>query len=278
MMREPAVAGQFYSLEKNALVSEIESCFSLCGKPKKMGEKKFIAAAVVPHAGYTYSGRTAAYTYRALADNRPANETFVIIGPNHSGDGPGISVFPEGKWKTPLGSVEIDNKLASKIADNLFVADTSAHIYEHSAEVQVPFLQYVYGISKKSRKKFKILPVCVMDQSQKSMAALGKKLAQVLDPVKHVVIASTDFSHYVPYDRAYRNDMTAIGCIAGLDSRGLYSAIKSENISMCGPGPVAATIEYARAVGAKKAELLKYMTSGDITGDKSQVVGYGALV
>jgi AmmeMemoRadiSam system protein B len=212
-----------------------------------------------------YSGPTAAYAYKALAEDRKP-ETAVIIGPNHTGIGPGISVFPEGEWLTPLGSASIDGRLARKIG----FPDESAHACEHSAEVQVPFLQFLYG-------DIKIVPVCMLDQQPEASAALGKALAKALDPKKHVVIASTDFSHYVPYDRAYANDARAIAAIKKLDAAGLYDAVGRYDISMCGYGPVAAATAYAKAAGAKKGELLKYATSGDVSGDSRAVVGYAAM-
>lgn len=270
-MREPVVAGQFYPLHKDDLLKQLEQCFSISGKPGRSKNENKIVAAVCPHAGYIYSGSTAAYSYKALKEDR-VPETFVIIGPNHSGVGPGVSIYPEGEWETPLGKVEIDADLAKKISDKDFTLDTEAHAYEHSIEVQIPFLQHVYETD------FKVVPICLMDQRLNSMKNLGKKLSEVLDSEKHVVIASTDFSHYVPYQSAYERDLRAINTIKNLDENALFDTISEFDVSMCGPGAVVSAIVYAKNVGAKTGELLKYQTSGDVTGDKGAVVGYGAIV
>ena len=271
MIREPVVAGQFYPLHKDDLLKQLEQCFSISGKPGKTKNENKIVATICPHAGYMYSGSTAAYSYKALKEDRTP-ETFVILGPNHSGIGPGVSIYPKGEWETPLGKIEVDAELAKKISDIDFMLDTEAHAYEHSIEVQMPFLQYVYETS------FKIVAVCLMDQRLDSMKKLGKKLSEVLNPEKHVVIASTDFSHYVPYQSAYERDLKAINTIKKLDENELFDTISKFDVSMCGPGAVVAAIVYAKSAGAKSGEILKYQTSGDVTGDKSAVVGYGALV
>jgi len=269
MKREPAVAGQFYSFDRESLEKEIKKAFSLPGEPKKTKNENKILAAVCPHAGYMYSGSVAAYSYKALKEDSTP-KTFVIIGPNHGGIGPAISIYPSGEWETPLGSVEIDSGLAEKIAGEKFVLSEEAHIYEHSVEVQIPFLQHVF-------KEFKIVPICVMEQRLNVMKELGEKLAKVLGD-GHMVIASTDFSHYVPQEEAYSRDFKAIDAIKSLDENALFEAIEKYDISMCGYGGVAAAIVYAKAKGAREGRLLKYMTSGDVTGDKSAVVGYGSLV
>jgi hypothetical protein len=269
-MREPAVAGQFYAFDKEGLQKELKKSFAFSGEPKKSKNKNSILSAVCPHAGYMYSGGVAAYSYRALKEDRTA-ETFVIIGPNHGGVGPAVSVYPSGEWETPLGKIEIDSKLAQEIAGDKFTLDDSAHTFEHSAEVQLPFLQRVF-------KDFKIVPICVLDQRLDLMKELGERLAKVLDENRHVVIASTDFSHYIPNEDAYSRDFKAIEAIKSLDENALFEAIDKYDISMCGYGGVAATIVYSKFKGAKKGELLKYMTSGDVTGDKSAVVGYGSLI
>lgn len=269
MKREPAVAGQFYSFDRQSLENEIEKAFAISGKPTKCKNTDRILAAVCPHAGYMYSGSVAAYSYKALKEDRMP-KTFVILGPNHGGMGPGVSIYPSGEWETPLGTVPIDAELAGRLSGGKFVLDDQAHIYEHSVEVQLPFLQYAF-------KDFKIVPVCIMDQKLSVMKELGKKLADVLDD-RQIVIASTDFSHYIPNDEAYSRDFKAINAITSLDEDKLFEEIDKYDISMCGYGGVAAAMVYSKLKGAKKGELLKYMTSGDVTGDKSAVVGYGSLV
>jgi len=269
MKREPAVAGQFYSFDREGLEKELKKAFSLAGEPKRAKNENKILGAVCPHAGYMYSASVAAYSYKAIKEDSTP-KTFVIIGPNHGGIGPGISIYPAGEWETPLGSVDVDAELAEKIAGEKFALNEEAHIYEHSVEVQIPFLQYLF-------KDFKIVPICVMDQRLAVMKELGEKLAKVLDD-RHVVIASTDFSHYVLQEEAYKRDFKAIEAIKALDSDALFEAIEKYDISMCGYGGVAAALTYSKLKGAREGRLLKYMTSGDVTGDKGAVVGYGSLV
>jgi hypothetical protein len=260
MKRNPAVAGQFYADSKKELASTIQKFLSESKtKPVKC------VGAVMPHAGYVYSGSTAAYSYNAIKENTVKN--IVIIGPNHTGIGYPVSVDSHSEWTTPLGDVPVNEKLCQKIAKT-FALDESAHEFEHSAEVQVPFLQSVFN-------DFKIVPICVGDQRQDVMKQLGKSLSENLGK-EDLVIASTDFSHYVTYEQAYANDMKAIASIKNLDSNALYKAVESS--SMCGYGAVSALIEYAKIKKAKKAELLKYSTSGEVSGDMNSVVGYASLV
>lgn len=270
-MREPAVAGQFYADNQRELSQELKFAFSQSGMPKACKNENKILTAVAPHAGYAYSGMAAAYAYKALAEDRkPKN--IIIIGPNHTGTGAPVAIYPEGEWRTPMGSVRINNKISEKLSKGPLMLDERAHEYEHSAEVQIPLLQYVYN------HEFSIVPICAMDQSLELMQELGGMLAKVLNPKTDIVIASTDFSHYVPQEQAYENDMRAISEIKNLDAEALYDTLEEYDISMCGPGGVVAAMTYAKLNGAKGAELLKYMTSGDTTGDKSAVVGYGSLV
>ena len=260
-VREPFFAGQFYPYDKNTLLEQLKKLFL----DAKINVKQAVSG-VAPHAGYVYSGPTAAYLYKSLQDMKP--ETVVIIGPDHTGQGAGVDVCAKGTWKTPLGTVDVDEELAGKIKGTV----SNLEIPEHSVEVQLPFLQYAF-----SEHTFKIVPIHVLDQNVETMKALGKSLAETLDAKKHLVIASTDFSHYVPQKQAYENDFRAIAAIKELDVEKLYSIIKEFNISMCGYGPVAAAMTYAKSAGAKSGELLKYATSGDVTGDVNAVVGYGAL-
>lgn len=273
VLRSPAAAGQFYPDSKKELSSQLKSFFEL---PVSCENKGKILAAVSPHAGYAYSGAIASYAYRELKKDRKI-ETAAIIGPNHTGIGPDISIFPEGTWETPLGEVMVDEKLAKKIAGkpvmdaagNMFTLDETAHEAEHSVEVQVPFLQYLFG-------EVKIVPICMMDQSFETSVALGKRIADVAGG-ETVVIASSDFSHYIPYEQAYGRDGKAIEAIKKLDEKLLFDYVSKYDISMCGPGCVAAAITYAKEKGAKEGRLLRYATSGDVVEDKKAVVGYAAF-
>ncbi|MET1101400.1 MAG: AmmeMemoRadiSam system protein B [Pyrodictiaceae archaeon] len=277
--RSPAVAGMFYEADADTLKAQIEWAFKHPIGPGRLPEpkttrKRESIGFVVPHAGYMYSGPIAAHSYYRLA-LEGAPETIIIIGPNHTGLGSLVSVYPEGEWLTPLGSVKVDSELSRAIAANSDYADLDekAHLYEHSVEVQLPFLQYIFGSS------FRIVPIVVWDQSPRFMQDLAKAIRLAVDQLSRdiVIIASTDFTHYEPYETAYRKDKLAIDAIVSLDPDKLYKVIEENNISMCGPGAVATLLYYARSRGAKGAELLRYATSGDTSGDKSSVVGYAAI-
>lgn len=273
-MRHPAQAGSFYPSEKTALVSQIESCFLHKLGPGKLpklqekGERKIVSA-VSPHAGYMYSGPVAANLYSALAsDGVP--DTVVILGPNHYGVGTGVSAMVEGVWQTPLGEVEIDSAVAKQICKNsdIIDIDDSAHINEHSIELQLPFLQYVYG------NQFKLIPIAMMMQDTETSRSVGKSIAESTDSRGVLIIASSDLSHYEPQRQAERKDRLVMNAILKLDEEELQRAVESENISMCGYGPVSSAIVAGKLLGARTAKVVSYQTSGDITGDYGQVVGY----
>ncbi len=276
MSRRPAVAGQFYEGRGEALRSQIEGLFkSKMGPgspPKQPGSEGRVVGAVVPHAGYVYSGAVAAWSYSAIyKDRRPGS--FVILGPNHHGVGSGVSLFPEGTWETPLGAASIDDGLARAIlkTSSIIDKDTEAHAYEHSIEVQIPFLQYLFG-------GIRFVPISMMLQDLETATEVGRDIAKAAkaEGADVVVIASTDFSHYVPPDVAHRNDDLAIQRILAMDAQGLFRVVEEESISMCGYGPVMAAIEACTAMGAKRGELLKYATSGDVM-PMREVVGYASI-
>jgi len=277
--RLPAVAGMFYEADAEALKAQIEWAFrhplGPGSLPTVSNERQPLSKGfVVPHAGYMYSGPIAANSYFQIAAEGPA-ETYVIIGPNHTGLGEIVSVYPSGVWVTPLGEVEVDTELARTIisASSFAAPDEKAHLYEHSVEVQVPFLQYLFG------DRFRIVPIVVYEQTPEIAEDLGKAILEAAEKIGRdiVVIASSDFTHYEPHDVAVAKDKLAIEAILELDPLKLYQTIQKYSISMCGPGPVMAMLYHARELGAKNAELLKYATSGDVTGDRSSVVGYAAI-
>lgn len=227
---------------------------------------------VCPHAGYMYSGPVAANAYYQLAlDGRV--DVFVILGPNHQGIGSGVAIMDHGVWRTPLGDVEVDGEVAKDIlrSSDIIDVDDSAHAYEHSIEVQLPFLQYIFSSS------FKFVPICFLMQDLETSREVGGALAEALEGRNAVIIASTDMTHYEPHNRAREKDEEAINAILQFDELLFYSILESRNVTACGYGPVAALITAAKRLGAKKAELLSYRTSGDITGDRSSVVGYAAI-
>jgi AmmeMemoRadiSam system protein B len=262
-MRAPAVSGQFYPRNKNDLDREISRCFD-----GVQGGEKSVIGAVVPHAGYIYSGNTAAHIYSML----PEADTFVLLGPNHTGHGSPVSVSSE-KWSTPLGEVGSDIEFIKALPRRIIDTDETAHKYEHSIEVQLPFLQHLFS-------DFKIVPICMGMQDEETALDVGMELAEAVRKVnkKVVIIASSDFSHYKPDKVAREDDAYFIRSIIDLDIPGFYRKLYERNASVCGYGPIAAMLTASKALGAKKGTLVKYSTSGDITGDLAAVVGYAGII
>jgi AmmeMemoRadiSam system protein B len=276
-IRSPAVAGSWYAGTPNSLRNQIEELFTHRlgpGSLPKVVEEgpRNIVGLVVPHAGYMASGPVAAHAYHRLAkDGKP--DAIVIFGPNHTGRGSALSVMNEGAWRTPLGDVEIDAETANKIvsASNIIDVDDRAHVYEHSIELQLPFLQYLYD------SEFKFVPVCFMMQDLMSSREVGKAVASALRGKNALVIASSDMTHYEPQQRAEKKDKMAIDAALKMDEKQYYHTVEAYGISTCGYGPVIAAITAAKELGAKKAQLLCYKTSGDVLGDRSAVVGYASI-
>jgi len=270
MIRNPAVAGQFYPGSVRGLVEEVRSCV----EPDAVKTDAF--GLVCPHAGYMYSGKVAGAVYSRI--NMP--DTFIIIGPNHYGLGSDFSIATAGVWRTPLGEVRVDSLLASEILKNSkhLDEDPFAQEREHSLEVQIPFMQFF-------SKEFQIIPINIRhyepDESFLQMCRdIGSGIARVVSGAgcKVTVVASTDFTHYEPQSVAREKDMAALDAIVALDATRLFRVVRERDISMCGFAPVAVTITACKLLGAKKAQLVKYMTSGDTTGDYSSVVGYGGVI
>ncbi|MCZ7356029.1 MAG: MEMO1 family protein [Candidatus Methanoperedens sp.] len=262
-MRNPAVSGQFYPGSKNDLNGNLSRCFA--GLPSL---ERAVLGAVVPHAGYIYSGNTAAYVYSAL----PKADTFVLLGPNHTGYGSPVAVSGE-TWSTPLGEVKSDADFIKALPKKIIDIDETAHRHEHSIEVQLPFLQYRFS-------DFKIVPICMGMQDEETALDVGMELAEAIRNVagKVVIIASSDFTHYRPDKIARENDRYFIESILNLDIPGFYGRLFERNATVCGYGPIAAMLAATKNLGAKKATLLKYSTSGDTTGDASAVVGYAGII
>jgi len=268
MVRVPSVAGQFYEGETEALKAQIERCFD--GGTGTEGLGDLVLAAVSPHAGYMYSGPVAAHVFKRIAESKQAG-TYVIIGPNHSGVGAPVAIMSTEPWATPLGQVQINEDLAAELKKklpNLLTEDKSAHTHEHSIEVQLPFLQYV-------QKEFKFVPICMMRQGLDVAVELGKALAKFDDIT---ILASSDFTHYEPAAFASQKDHEAIKAIEKLDVHEFYNVLMTNNMTVCGHGPIAVAMTFAKEKGCKKGKLLKYATSGDITGDNSSVVGYAGII
>jgi len=274
LIRPPAAAGTYYNLNPEYLKKQIETSFSHKLGPKTM-KTKDVKAAIAPHAGYEFSGPVAAWVYSRLE-----RANYIILGSNHSGIGSQFSIMKAGMWKTPLGDLIIASDVAEKLLGTKIIEyDVLAHEHEHSVEMQLPFLQYRFG------SNFKFVPIAVMDDFAddallESCRVVGKAIANVVKKQKDkwIVIASSDFSHYVPQDVAERNDKLAIKSILKLDEKDFFEKVAEKRISMCAFGAVATTMVAAKELGAKKGELLKYATSGDVTSDTSSVVGYAGIV
>lgn len=288
-IRNAVVAGQFYPDTEKNLRQQIEDCFidkRGYGKiPVVQKIRGRLKGLVVPHAGFVYSGAIASHAYGRLAEQGFA-ETFIILGPNHTGMGSGVSVMIEGAWKTPLGTVSLDEALAQSIATGIIDQDPSAHTYEHSIEVQLPFLQYL-----RQGRIFEFVPICMMMQDYETVQDVGEILAKVIQRSKKriILVASSDFSHAgfnyrsVPPsgmrvdEYATKQDRLAIQEILALDPQQLIETVEQHRITMCGSGPVAAMLLAAKKLGATTAELLKYGTSYEVQ-PGSSCVGYGAIV
>ncbi len=267
IMRRAAVAGAFYEGERTRLETQLRDCFS----GVKREEKGNVLGAVVPHAGYMYSGGVAANVYAKLpiADV----DTFVILGPNHQGIGSLVAVSAD-TWATPLGEVEVDRAFVDALPKRIIDMDETAHRYEHSIEVQLPFLQFLCD------KPFRLVPICMSLSDEETAREVGEDLANTIAQFdkKIVVIASSDFTHYEPDRIAREKDEYVIEAITELDIGKFYNRIYERNVTACGVGPIAAMMHAAKKLGATQGELVKYATSGDITGDMSSVVGYGGII
>jgi len=276
-IRSPAVAGSWYAGTPNSLRNQIEELFTHRLGPGSLPQTvkdgpRDIVGLVVPHAGYMASGPVAAHAYYSLAkDGKP--DVIVIFGPNHTGRGSALSIMNEGVWRTPLGDVKVDTETADQIlrASRIVDVDDRAHVYEHSIELQLPFLQYLYG------SEFKFVPVCFMMQDLMSSREVGKAVAEALREKNALVIASSDMTHYEPQERAEKKDKMAIDAALAMDETQYYHTVEAYGISTCGYGPVIAVITAAKELDAKKAQLLCYKTSGDVLGDRSAVVGYASI-
>ena len=269
-MRFPAVAGAFYTASPSALRDEVKRYLADAAKSVKPAER---LAIVCPHAGYMYSGKCAAYSYAACSNWKGKNLTAIIIGPNHTGVGTPISVSFD-DWKTPLGEIKCDVALAQAIteADKMARGDETAHMNEHSSEVQVPFLQM-------AAPEAKMVGICMGWQDMGAAETLGNALFAAISKLKRnaIVVASSDFTHYEPAEQARKKDLPAIEFLLKMDEAGFEEVVEERTLTICGHGPIAAAMHYAKLAGAKKCELLKYTNSGEATGDMSSVVAYAAL-
>ncbi|HLY59959.1 MAG TPA: AmmeMemoRadiSam system protein B [Terriglobia bacterium] len=267
-IRPAVVAGRFYPAQPEVLKRDLENYLGGAA-----GEQKIEGAlgCVVPHAGFVYSGHVAGAVYQRL----PARSSYIILCPNHTGQGAPLAMMSSGAWQTPLGEVPIDQSLAAVMGNSchLLTDDALAHSQEHSLEVQLPFLQHQV-------KDFRFVPVAVGVGNFAALEFLGHCVAHAVEiatkPV--MIIASSDMNHYEPDGITRIKDRRAIERILALDPQGLHDVVRKEKISMCGYGPTIAMLAAVLELGAKKAELVKYATSADASGDRGAVVGYAGIV
>jgi AmmeMemoRadiSam system protein B len=270
MLRKPAVAGPFYSASAATLEADVAGCMDGSAQPEPR------IAVISPHAGLMYSGPVAGSVYSRVL----VPETVILVGPNHTGIGPALSVYPEGVWQMPGGAVSVNRDLAHEILARCpqAEADTSAHQREHCLEVQLPFLQH-------RRRQVQIVPIVLGTRDHDLCLVLGECLAAVIARYADthtssgppLLVASTDMNHYESDAITREKDRLAIETITRLDSDGLDAAVITHCISMCGIAPTLAILHAARRLGATGATLVRYATSGDRTGDRTSVVGYAGF-
>lgn len=266
-LRMPVVAGQFYSKDNKRLRAEIATLVD-----KKLVAKEIVGA-ILPHAGYIYSGKVAATTIASSI----IRDRIIILGPNHTGYGKPFGIMTQGSWQVPFGPVEIDTELAKNILkDSDYLEDDSlSHLYEHSIEVELPLLQYF-------KENFKFVPISISTEELSVYQKIGFQIAQTIKKLKLenqvTIIASSDMTHYESQPATEQKDKQALEAILKLDEVGLIEAIEKMNISMCGYVPTIIMLVAAKSLGAKRGELISYQTSGDITGDFHSVVGYAGVI
>ncbi|RLE82747.1 MAG: hypothetical protein DRJ52_01665 [Thermoprotei archaeon] len=281
-VRPPVVAGTFYESFPTLLKKQIEECFlHKLGVGRLPSEPQFTADTtqllISPHAGYMYSGPVASHGFYRLSQRGLVN-TVIIIGPNHYGLGSAVAVSDEDAWRTPFGEVELDSEVIEDLVNftEFLEKDSIAHSHEHSLEVQLPFLQYIYPTHK-----FSIVPIVMRLQTPEVAEDLANGIYRIIEKYgqkRFAVIASSDFTHYEPYENALRKDLKAINLIKELKVEEFYNYIIEMNVTICGVGPIMALMVLASKLNKRKVTLLKYATSGDITGDKSAVVGYASII
>ena len=274
MIRNPIVSGQFYQSDPDELNKFIQNCFTHRFGPRKKlpnSESQKIYGVICPHAGYMYSGPIAAHSYHAISSQDI--ELFVIIGPNHWGIGSEIATMCEGKWKTPLGLVEVDSDAALQLLDvtENIQDDFLSHSKDHSIEVQIPMIQSIFP------EKLKILPIILGKQDINTAKEVGVAIADIAKTKKLVIIGSSDFTHYEKNTFAHAQDKALIEQILKLDVEKFYKILEDRKISACGYGAIASCMITCKKLGAVRGELLAYATSGDVIGNEESVVGYSSI-
>ena len=264
MIRQPAVAGQFYPADPGILRRTVEELSQPSPEP-------MVACCLVsPHAGYMYSGAVAGAVFGAVR----LPKHFILLGPNHTGLGVPLGISPAAEWLTPLGRAAVDSRLKERLLAEvqLLEEDSASHVREHSLEVQLPFLQ-----AKVPDLRF--AAICMRTSEYAALEALGHGLARVVQswPEPVLIVASSDMTHYESAEVARRKDGLAIDRIVAVDPVGLYQVVLQRNISMCGFAPTVAALTAARDLGATSGRLIRYSNSGDVSGDFRRVVGYAGM-
>lgn len=263
MVREPAVAGKFYSINPKELRGELALMVA-------SREARRVIGIVAPHAGYMYSGKVAGSVYGAVK----VPDAVVVLCPNHTGMGAPVALYPRGEWLTPLGSVPINTRLTQLIQQHAPLAreDDTAHRFEHSLEVQLPFLQYC-------NPNVSIAALCIAIPDFPSLCAIGEGIAKAISEYGDdvLIVASSDMTHFESAQQAKVKDDMALAQVVALNPEALLKVCRDKGITMCGVYPTAVMLVAARALGAKQATLVQYATSGDVTGDLQNVVAYASL-
>jgi AmmeMemoRadiSam system protein B len=265
MRRGPAVAGQFYQGTAARLSHQVQQYVA------NNLLKEHAVGILSPHAGLIYSGAVAGEVYSRIV----LPETFLLLGPNHTGLGARMALMSQGEWEIPTAIFQIDEKLGRRILANapLVSGDTQAHMFEHSLEVQLPFIAHF-------SKNLKIVPLSVMSATLEECRSVGEGIAKSIKQTEYpvVIVASSDMSHYVSNEVAHKKDKMAIDKILSLDPEGLFTVVRREQISMCGYLPATIMLFAAKSLGAREGKLIKYSTSGEVSGDYDHVVGYAGVI
>jgi AmmeMemoRadiSam system protein B len=275
-VRLPAVAGSFYPLSRQALESDIDGY--LDGVEFTRTEIVNIMGAIIPHAGYMYSGKVAAYSFKAIQEFVKTPPLFVIICPNHTGNGSPVALSNQ-DWMTPLGKVKVDSdfvKALIKSSSQMQISE-EAHQFEHSIEVQLPFLQRIYA---KQHKEFRMVAICMMGTGIDTIEEVGRAIFKASAELRRevFVIASSDMTHYEDAEKAREKDNLALKAVENLDYKTFISTIEENHISVCGYGPVGSMLVYSKLKNASGARVIKYATSGEVSGDYHSVVAYASVI
>ena len=274
-IRTPAVSGTFYPENEKKLKNLIHECFMHPigpGKTSPTDSDEKIYGVICPHAGFVYSGPVACHSFYSLSAS--SSKLAIIVGPNHYGIGQNVASMIDVSWKTPLGLVEVDSDSVLELRERLDILeiDSFSHSKEHSIEVQIPMLQEVFS------DEMKILPISLINQEQKTATLVGSAIAKIAQEKDALLIGSSDFTHYEENEFAHRQDLALIDPILKLDVDEFYKILYERKVTACGFGAIASIMTACKELGATQGKLLKYATSGDVSGDKSSVVGYASII